>query len=66
VTTKGTIRDLREVWPERLERVRRSQARTDTTGMTRPPRDPVKRAALAERGQLGPFEEAAGPLPRRR
>lgn len=60
------IQDLREVWAERLERVRWSQARTDTTGMTRPKRDPLKRKLLAERGQLGPFEESERPLPRRR
>lgn len=52
------IPDLELVWRERAERVRRSRARTSATGMTRPPRDPDERAFLAERGQLGPFEEA--------
>ena len=55
---KKKIEDLREVWPERLARVRRSQARTDTTGMTRRPRDPDERAFLAARGWLGRFREA--------
>lgn len=49
--------DQREVWAERLRRVRRSQARTDIAGMRRPPRDPAERAFLAERGLLGPFPE---------
>jgi hypothetical protein len=55
---KKKIEDLRDVWPERLEKGKRVLARTDTAGMTRPPRDPMKRALLAERGQLGPFREA--------
>jgi hypothetical protein len=50
--------DLREKWAERLERVRRSQARTDVTGMTRPPRDPVEREFLRQIGREGPFVEA--------
>ncbi len=44
---------------ERLARVRRSQARADVTGMTRPPRDADERAFLAARGRLGPFGERA-------
>lgn len=52
------LRDISKDWPIRLERVRRSQARTDTTGMTRPPRDPVERAFLRRTGQEGPFREA--------
>lgn len=51
------VPDLKLAWPERLARVRRSQARTDVTGMTRPPRDPDERAFLAARGLLGPFAE---------
>jgi hypothetical protein len=51
--------DQKEVWAERLARVRRSQARTDITGMRRPPRDPDERAFLAERDLLGPFPEDA-------
>lgn len=64
------IPDLSEKWPERWERVRRSQARTDTTGMTRPPRDPDERRFLRRTGQEGPFregperpDEARGPSP---
>lgn len=57
MSKKKKIRDLREVWPERLARVRRSQARTDTTGMTRPLRDPDEREFFASRGELGPFRE---------
>lgn len=51
-------RDLSDKWKIRLERVRRSQARTDTRGMTRPPRDPEERKFLRETGQEGPFVEA--------
>ena len=54
---KESLPDLREKWAERLERVRRSQARTDTRGMTRPPRDPVERAFLRRIGREGPFAE---------
>jgi hypothetical protein len=54
------IRDQSEVWAQRLERVRRSQARTDISGMRRPPRDPDERAFLAERDLLGPFPEDRG------
>ena len=50
MSEKKRIEDLRAVWPERLARVRRSQARTDTTGMTRRPRDPDERESLAARG----------------
>lgn len=51
--------DLSETWRARLERVRRSQARTDTRGMTRPPRDPDERSFLERTGQLGRFYEAS-------
>lgn len=50
--------DLSEKWPIRVERIRRSQARTDTRGMTRPPRDPDEREFLERTGQEGPFVEA--------
>lgn len=50
--------DLSETWPIRVERIRRSQARTDTRGMTRPPRDPDEREFLKRTGQQGPFVEA--------
>lgn len=49
--------DQKDVWPERLRRVKQSQGRTDITGMRRPPRDPDERAFLEERGLLGPFPE---------
>jgi hypothetical protein len=49
--------DLREKWPERLERLRRSQARVDPRGMTRPPRDPDERDFLRKTDQTGPFTE---------
>jgi hypothetical protein len=49
--------DQRNVWAERLARVRRSQARADLSGLCRPPRDPDERAFLAKRGRLGPFAE---------
>jgi hypothetical protein len=58
--------DLRQLWPERLARVRASQARTDTSGMTRPPRDPDEREFLESRGQLGPFCESKRPQRKRR
>jgi hypothetical protein len=52
--------DQRALWEKRLERVRRSQARTDISGMCRPPRDRDERAFLRERDQLGPFPEDPG------
>lgn len=58
---KKVPRDISEQWQVRLERVRRSQARTDVTGMVRPPRDPDERAFLLRNGQEGPFIEAPGP-----
>lgn len=51
--------DLSQKWPERLARVRQSQARTDVSGMTRPPRDPEERAFLERTGQTGPFREVS-------
>ncbi len=53
------VPDVSLRWSERLARVRRSQARADVTGMTRPPRDADERAYLAARGRLGPFGERA-------
>ena len=50
--------DLSEKWQIRLARVRRSQTRVDTRGMTRPPRDPEERKFLKRTGQEGPFVEA--------
>lgn len=57
--TISPIRNLEQDWPDRVARVQRSQSRTDTTGMTRPARDPDERAFLARTGQLGPFAESA-------
>jgi hypothetical protein len=57
-SSAGDVPDVSLRWRERLARVRRSQARVDITGMTRPPRDPDERAFLAERGLLGRFAEA--------
>ena len=54
------IEDVRKEWPARLARVLRVRARIDTTGMTRPARDPVKRAFLEQMGQAGPFQESEG------
>ena len=53
-----TIEELRAVWATRYARVLEVLVRADTTGMTRPPRDPDERAFLAARGELGPFREA--------
>ena len=55
--------DVSLLWSERLARVRRSQARTDVAGMTRPPRDPDERAFLAAGGGLGPFAERPNAAP---
>ena len=57
-SSPDAVPDVSLRWRERLARVRRSQARVDVTGMTRPPRDPDERAFLAERGLLGRFAEA--------
>jgi hypothetical protein len=56
--------DLRDKWAKRLERIRRSQARTDIRGMTRPPRDPVEREFLRSIGREGPFIEGQPPKKR--
>ena len=54
---RDKLPDQRELWPERLRRVRRSQERTEIRGMTRPPRDPAESAFLEEQGSPGPFPE---------
>lgn len=54
----SVLPNLELEWPARAARVRCSQARVDPSGMTRPGRDPVERAFLASRGQLGPFIES--------
>jgi hypothetical protein len=53
----GSLPDLREQWAARLERVQRSQARVDPSGLTRPPRDSSEREFLERTGQAGPFVE---------
>lgn len=60
--------DLREMWERRRRIVREAKRNIDTTGMTRPRRDPDERAFLEERGLLGPFIETDIPpaYPRRR
>jgi hypothetical protein len=63
MSPSDAIPDLAVMWPTRLVRVRRSQARTVTLGMTRPPRDPDERAFLAARGGLGPFTEVSEQAP---
>lgn len=61
LTASRQLLDLRQVWPERLARVRASQGPTDTSGMTRVPRDPDERTFLEARGHVGPFRESPGP-----
>lgn len=53
----NNLRDITKAWPQRLAKVRASQVRTNTAGMSRPPRDPDEREFLGKRGQLGPFKE---------
>jgi len=65
ITGPRELSDLRQTWLKRLARVRASQARTDTSGMTRPPRDPDERRFLEARGKLGPFRESARPARRK-
>lgn len=55
--TSRQITDLEKVWEARLWRVRRSQARANVAGMTRPSRDPAERAFLTSIDRLGPFAE---------
>ena len=55
--TRWDIRVLQSIWAERAEAVERAKQSIDTTGMTRPPRDPAERAWLEARGLEGPFLE---------
>lgn len=59
---------LEEMWDRRARAVKEAIRKIDTTGMTRPRRDPAERAFLEERGRLGPFIETDIPpaYPRRR
>jgi hypothetical protein len=54
-----TLVRLDQSWESRLARVRRSQARVNPAGMTRPPRDTDERRFLLQTGQLGPFVESS-------
>lgn len=55
------LSELRAVWDRRRQAASALRARSDPTGMTRPPRDPDERAFLEERGMLGPFVEVDMP-----
>lgn len=55
------LSEFREMWARSRERTAAIRARSDPTGMTRPPRDPDERAFLEERGLLGPFIEVERP-----
>ncbi|HEX2091698.1 MAG TPA: hypothetical protein VHG28_04815 [Longimicrobiaceae bacterium] len=59
---------LEEMWDRRARAVQKAIRNIDTTGMTRPRRDPDERAFLEERGMLGPFIETDIPsvYPRKR
>lgn len=59
---------LEEMWDRRARAVQEAVRKIDTTGMTRPRRDPAERKFLEERGRLGPFIETDIPFayPRRR
>lgn len=56
------------MWERRRRIVCEAKRNIDTTGMTRPRRDPAERKFLEERGRLGPFIETDIPpaYPRRR
>lgn len=59
---------LEEMWERRSRAVEAVKRRIDTTGMTRPKRDPDERRFLEEQGRPGPFVETDIPpaYPRRR
>lgn len=62
------LTELRAMWESRRKAVHEAKRRIDTTGMTRPRRDPDERRFLEEQGMLGPFTETDVPpsYPRRR
>lgn len=62
------LSELEAMWDRRRKLVEDAKKNIDTTGMTRPRRDPAERAFLEERGLLGPFIETDIPpaYPRRR
>lgn len=55
------LSEFREMWARSRDATAAFRARTNPTGMTRPPRDPDERAFLEERGLLGPFVEVEHP-----
>ena len=62
------LSELQAMWERRAKLVEEAKRRIDTTGMTRPRRDPDERRFLEERGRMGPFIETDTPpaYPRRR
>lgn len=59
---------LEKMWERRAKLVEEAKRGIDTTGMTRPRRDPDERRFLEERGRTGPFVETDKPpaYPRRK
>jgi hypothetical protein len=55
------LSEFREMWARRRSNAAAFRARSDPTGMTRPPRDPDERAFLESIGGLGPFVEVEQP-----
>ncbi len=55
------LSELEAMWERRRRLVREAKKNIDTTGMTRPRRDPAERRFLEERGMLGPFIETDTP-----
>ncbi|HLL47144.1 MAG TPA: hypothetical protein VK399_10545 [Longimicrobiaceae bacterium] len=62
------LSELEAMWERRSKLVEEAKRNINTTGMTRPRRDPAERKFLEERGRLGPFIETDIPFayPRRR
>ena len=55
------LSELEEMWDRRARAVQEAIRKIDTTGMTRPRRNPAERKFLEERGWLGPFVETDTP-----
>jgi hypothetical protein len=55
------LTELRAMWARRRAAAAETRARTDPTGMTRPPRDPDEREFLRGIGGEGPFVEVESP-----
>lgn len=51
-----SMEELEKKWEERARKMRELKKRISTEGVERRERDPVKKKALAKRGQLSPFE----------